>query len=226
MNRTLLVSSFGVLVTALRTRMRSIECAQFRAVVAPEDAMASAKKLASGLVFSVVLFAVAMAVNGSARAQGKPDRITSWDDFNIQLAEDPQISPDGKEIVYVREFADVMTDQRYTNLWIVSADGSRQRALTTGNRHDGSVRWSPDGTRIAFIGESNGKPQIFVRWMDSGQTARITNLSEAPGGINWSPDGKMISFTSLVLGKGPHIGDVPSPPEGAKWASPAKVYGD
>src|SRR5262249_30686895 len=162
----------------------------------------------------------------SAQGQGKPDRITAWDDFHIQLAEDPQISPDGKEIVYVREFADVITDQRYTNLWIVNADGIRHRALTSGNRHDNSPRWSPDGTRIAYIADAAGKPQIFVRWMDSGQAAQLTHSDEAPGSLKRSPEGKMSSFTSLVPGKAPHLADLPSPPEGAKWASPAKVYGD
>ncbi len=180
---------------------------------------------AKHLLRIVAIGCFCLAVTG-ARGQGRPDRITAWDDFNIQLAMDPQISPDGKEIVYVREFADVMTDQRYTNLWIVSADGTRHRALTTGNRHDNSPRWSPDGTRIAYIAEAAGKAQIFVRWMDSSQAAQITHLEEAPRAINWSPDGKMILFTSLVPGKGPHLAELPSPPEGAKWASPAKVYGD
>jgi len=48
--------------------------------------------------------------------------------------------------------------------------------------------------------------------MDTGQTARITNLEEAPDAIAWSPDGKMLSFSALVLGKGPHIADLPAPP--------------
>jgi len=56
--------------------------------------------------------------------------------------------------------------------------------------------------------------------MDTGQTARITNLEQAPDSIAWSPDGKMLSFSSLVLGKGPHIADLPAAPSGAKWADP------
>ena len=157
-------------------------------------------------------------------AQESSNRLTAMDEFQIQLATDPQISPDGKKIVYVRRFADPMTDRRYANLWIVNTDGTEHRPLTTGNRNDASPRWSPDGTRLAFLGESEGKQQIFVRWMDSGQTARITNLEQAPDAINWSPDGKMLSFSSLVLGKGPHLADLPMPPAGAKWAEPATMY--
>jgi dipeptidyl aminopeptidase/acylaminoacyl peptidase len=183
--------------------------------------MRGARQILRGIAACPLALALALPM---VCAQEKLAKITAADDFNIQLAGDPQISPDGKEIVYVREFADIMTDQRYTNLWTVSADGSRHRALTTGNRHDSSPRWSPDGMRIAFVGTVAGHAQILVRWMDSGQTAVLTNLEEAPGGINWSPDGKAISFTSLVPGKAPHLADLPAPPEGAKWASPAKAY--
>src|SRR2546427_8094616 len=65
---------------------------------------------------------------------------------------------------------------------------------------------------------------MYVRWMDTGQTARITNLDQAADAIEWSPDGRMISFSALAPGKGPHIAELPSPPSGAKWADPATVY--
>src|SRR5260370_25942979 len=77
-------------------------------------------------------------------AQDAYHKITAMDEFQLQIASDPQISPDGKKIVYVRRFADPMTDKRYTNLWIINADGSDHRPLTTGNRSDSSTRWSPD----------------------------------------------------------------------------------
>jgi len=95
-----------------------------------------------------------------------------------------------------------MTDKRYSNLWIINSDGTDHRPLTTGNRSDSSPRWSPDGMRLAYLSDADGKQQIYIRWMDTGQTARITNLEQAPDSIAWSPDGKMLSFSSLVLGKG------------------------
>lgn len=158
------------------------------------------------------------------RAQDAPHKLTAMDEFQLQVAADPQISPDGKKIVYVRRFADPMTDRRCSNLWIINADGTDQRPLTTGNRSDTSPRWSPDGTRIAYLAEVEGKAQILVRWMDTGQTARITNLEQSPDAIVWSPDGKMLSYSALVLGKGPHLADLPTPPAGAKWADPAAAY--
>lgn len=117
-----------------------------------------------------------------------------------------------------------MTDRRYANLWIINADGSDHRPLSTGNRNDVSPRWSPDGSRLAYLSDADGKQQIYIRWMDSGQTARVTNLEQAPDAISWSPDGKMLSFSALVLGKGPHLADLPTPPAGAKWADPATAY--
>ncbi len=157
----------------------------------------------------------------SASATAQSNRLTAWDVFHLEYATDPQISPDGKKIIYVRQFAEVMTDRNLSNLWIINFDGSDHRPLTTGNRSDLSPRWSPDGARIAFISDQEGTPQIYVRWMDTGQTAKLTNLQYPPAGINWSPDGKQISFTSFVPDKPVQIGNVPSPPPGAKWAEPA-----
>jgi len=184
-------------------------------------------KLVRGILcLAAVLFAVFPAGMRAQENSHHDDahKLTVMDEFQIQLPTDPQISPEGKKIVYVRRFSDPMTDKRYSNLWIINADGTEHRALTTGNHSDASPRWSPDGTRIAYLSDADGKQQIYVRWMDSGQTARITNLEESPEAIAWSPDGKMLSFSSLVLRKGPHIADLPSPPEGAKWADPPKAY--
>ena len=153
----------------------------------------------------------------------KPDRLAAMDIFNFELAGDPQISPDGATIVYVRRFSDVMTDQRYSNLWTIDFDGTNHRPLTSGHQHDSAPRWSPDGTRLLYISDQEGSPQIYLRWMDTGQTARLTNLQHPPGGIGWSPDGKMISFSSFVPAEPRVIAKMPPAPPKATWAEPAKV---
>jgi acylaminoacyl-peptidase len=173
---------------------------------------------------AAVAFAVLLAclVSGVA-AQQESRGLKATDEFNIQFAGDPQISPDGTRIIYVRRFSDIMTDRRYSNLWIVNFDGSDNRPLTTGNFGDGSPRWSLDGTKVAYVSDRDGAPQIYVRWMDSGQTAKITSLQYPPAGIVWSPDGKSIAFTSLVAGAPPKVASMPSAPPGAKWADPPVV---
>jgi dipeptidyl aminopeptidase/acylaminoacyl peptidase len=174
---------------------------------------------------SAIAIGIFLMLSGAAaRAEEKSNRLTAMDVFNIQTASDPQISPNGKQIVYVRQFADVMSDRRASNLWIINFDGSENRALTTGTYSDSSPRWSSDGTRIAYVSERDGKSQIYVRWMDSGQTAKLTDLEYSPSGLEWSPDGKQISFSALVPAAPAKIGTLPAPPEGAKWADPPKVY--
>ncbi len=70
---------------------------------------------------------------------------------------------------------------------------------------------------------AEGSPQLYVRWMDSGQTALLTNLVQAPGAIAWSPDGKSIAFTQFVPSSKPPLATPPEKPEGASWAPPVKV---
>ncbi len=72
----------------------------------------------------------------SVHAEIKP--LQPLDIFEFEYAGDPTISPNGRQIVYVRHFSDIMTDLRYTNLWLINADGTGHRALTTGHHHDGS----------------------------------------------------------------------------------------
>ncbi len=160
----------------------------------------------------------------SAVAEEKSNRLTASDVFNLQYAVDPQISPDGRRIVYVREFSDMLSDRRCSNLWVINFDGTDNRPLTTGTHSDTSPRWSPDGTRIAFLSDQDGKSQIYVRWMDTGQTAKITSLQQPPSGIAWSPDGKQISFAALVPSAPLRIANLPAAPAGAKWADPPKAY--
>jgi acylaminoacyl-peptidase len=172
--------------------------------------------VAVGLVFFTGL------MSGPVRGDA-PKPLTMQDIFNLQLAADPQISPDGKRIVYVRRFNDIMTDQRHSNLWIIDVDGSNHRPITTGNFNDASPRWSRDGTQIIYVSNRDGGPQIYRRWMDSGQTAKLTSLTAAPDGIAWSPDDRWISFTMFVPDKPASLIQMPAAPEGAKWAEPAKV---
>jgi dipeptidyl aminopeptidase/acylaminoacyl peptidase len=171
----------------------------------------------------ILWFYLVLAFCGGVRADEALPPLAIEDVFNIQLATDPQISPDGKRIVYVRQFSDIMTDKRHSNLWIVSADGRDHRPLTTGNHNDTSPRWSADGSQVAYLSDRDGGPQIYRRWMDSGQTAKLTNLATAPSGIAWSPDGKWISFTAHLPETKPPLVSMPKPPEGAKWAEPARV---
>ena len=158
-----------------------------------------------------------------AAAPGAPRPISATDVFEIRTVADPQISPDGKRIVYVVNFADIQSDTRYSNIWTINFDGSDNRPMTSGNYHETTPRWSPDGSRIAFISDREGSPQIYQRWIDTGQTAKLTNLTDAPSGLAYSPDGRTIAFLSMVPEAPRKLGNLPTPPAGARWAEQARI---
>jgi len=139
-------------------------------------------------------------------------RFEPMDVFQLEYAADPRISPDGGQVVYVRTSMDIMRDRKRSELWIVGADGSGHRRLGEG----GSPRWSPDGTRIAYTAGG----QIHLRWMDTGETATLTQLTESPSGLRWSPDGRHIAFNMLVPYPPPSLAAPPRAPAGAEWADP------
>ena len=154
--------------------------------------------------------------------EAQTTKLGPMDIFNLEYATSPEISPDGQWVVYVRQYFDVMTDKRYSNLWIARTDGTDHRPLTSGKYTEGQPAWSPDGKRLAYVSTREGSPQIYVRWMDNGQTSPITKVQEPPSGIAWSPDGSQIAFFKLVPAPALTVGQQPPPPPGATWAAPAK----
>ncbi len=162
---------------------------------------------------------VLLVLTGSVQA-AQP--LAPMDVFELEYATEAQISPNGEQVVYVRHFNDVMTDRRYRNLWIVDADGTGHRPLSAGRHLADFPRWSPDGSRLAYLSDESGSMQIHVRWMDTGDSAAITSGALPPGNIAWSPDGKRIAFTRLVPEAPLVIGEMPPAPDGAEWAPPPK----
>jgi dipeptidyl aminopeptidase/acylaminoacyl peptidase len=177
-----------------------------------------------------ILLTILIALSGLASAsaqtttlsQTKP-QLQLTDVFQLEYASDPQISPDGAQVVFVRNFMDIMKDRERGNLWIVKSDGTDLRPLTTGLQNDFSPRWSPDGRKLLYASATDTGVQIFLRWMDTGQTARLTQLARSPQNLVWSPDGRWIAFTMLVPEKPQPLVSLPAPPEGAEWADPPKL---
>ncbi len=143
------------------------------------------------------------------------------DVFSMEYVSDPQISPDGSKIIYVRNFKDVMTDRNLSNLWMVNFDGSGNRPLTTGNQNDLYPRWSHDSKKIIYKSNSqDDKMKLYLMWLDTRETTALTNSSSSPGAVSWSWDDSYLAFTMFVPTEMKSIVHLPSKPEGASWNKP------
>jgi dipeptidyl aminopeptidase/acylaminoacyl peptidase len=172
------------------------------------------------LIFASVLLAAALpCVAEPAKPVLKP-----LDVFDLQWVADPQISPDGRSIAYVRMRLDIKTDKPRGVIWLTGVDGKHARPLS-GADHNTSPRWSPDGTRIAYLGTgSDGSNQLFVYWVDSNVTAAISHFIESPSSLAWSPDGRSLAFTMPVKAERKSLKvELPDAPKGANWAEPPKL---
>ena len=147
------------------------------------------------------------------------------DVFELEWADDPQISPDGRRVVYRRMGMDISADNRRGNLWLITSAGDDHRKLTSYAGNESSARWSPDGNRIAYVRENTetGDSDIHVYWLRSGEHARITRVSGTPDELRWAPDGGRIAFSLVVKSEEPKLVDMPKAPEGSTWAEPARV---
>src|SRR5258708_15898767 len=169
-----------------------------------------------------VLAALSLAAPGYAQ-RAKP-AFKPLDVFDVQWATDPQVYPDGRSIAYVRMGFDIKADRARGAVWLVGADGKKERPLR-GAPTSGAPRWSPDGTRIAYISRAaDGSAQLFMYWTASGISAPISNFTESPAGLAWSPDGKWLAFTmSVAQERKPLKVELPETPKNAKWADPPKL---
>src|SRR5688572_1217996 len=166
------------------------------------------------------------AVTLLSTAQDAPARpaFSPMDVFALEWASDPQISPDGARIAYVRRSFDVKTDTSRSTIWLADSDGGNHRPLVDGAGNQSSPRWSPDGKRLAFVAAGPDGAQIHLHWFADGVTARVTNLLDAPTRLAWSPDGRQLAFVMRVPSKQePLKVELPEAPKGANWAEPLKA---
>jgi dipeptidyl aminopeptidase/acylaminoacyl peptidase len=171
-------------------------------------------------------FAVLLLFAAPAAAQEGPSRIFEARDlFSLESASDPQISPDGSRIAYVRRSGDIMTDRMRPTIWLIDTRSGEQAPLAAGPGAHSQPRWSLDGKRLAYISTAEGgTAQLFVRWLASGESVRITGLPDSPTSLAWSPDGRQIAYTMHVPGDGMKLGTAPAKPEGAQWAAPLEIH--
>ena len=175
--------------------------------------------IASRAVRSLTAFGMtAIVLATRASAQNRLFTVDRY--FDIERVSSPRISPDGNHIVFSRAHVDPMKDAWVGLLWEMEADGSRQRQLVKGS----SAQWSPDGTRIAYLAEADGKSQLWVRYMDAeGAAIQVTRGERSPVTFRWSPDSKSLAFTMPVPDSATWNVAMPHAPAGAQWTPPPRV---
>ncbi len=171
----------------------------------------------------LLLACVAGAVGQAwAGVHDDPRYLQPKDLFDLEWAGSPALSPDGRQAVYQRKGYDILTDRQRNTLWQLDVESGRHWPLA-GGADGGSPLWSPDGKRLAWVANRDGRAQIVVHWVDGGQQVELGWLPQAPGSLAWSPDGRQLAFTMLVQADTPSLAKLPEKPEGAEWAPSAKL---
>ena len=145
----------------------------------------------------IVVAAFMIPVTSYAQAK----RVMTIDDLitTVRVA-DPQVSADGKRILYTRTTTTLDTGRRNSDIWFVSSDGSAPaRQLVGGDRSENTARFTPDGKRVVFISNRDGEPQIYVADADGRDPKQLTKLAAGvQGPVVVSPDSKKVAFVSDV----------------------------
>ncbi|MFY9610521.1 MAG: S9 family peptidase [Blastocatellia bacterium] len=145
------------------------------------------------LIALTAVASMAAAQIASAAVQAKR-AMTLEDVMSLRVVSDPRISPDGKLVAFVVTQADMKTNLRNTDVWLVPADGGEPQQLTRSPKRDDQPRWSSDSRRLAFISDRDGKAQVYVLSIDAGEARKVTDVQTSVQSFEWSPDGKRIAY--------------------------------
>jgi dipeptidyl aminopeptidase/acylaminoacyl peptidase len=135
-------------------------------------------------------------------APTSPHPFSALDLLAMDRISDPQVSPDGKSVAFVRRVTDLQANRGRTDLWLVPSDGGEPRRLTRGPGSDNHPRWAPEGDALYFLSGRSGSTQIWkLPLRDDGFTEprQVTDLPVAIADLVVSPTGEHLAFSAEVF---------------------------
>lgn len=156
--------------------------------------------------------------------------LTEFDLLEFEFVSDPQLSPDGTRVAYVRTVIDKESNDYRSQIFVVPFEGGTPQPYTAGLGKETHPRWSPDGKYLAFLtqresagasagdqtakGKKKSGAQLYLLPTSGGEARCITDIESGVNAFVWSPDGAKIAFTSNIE------------PDGPKYLSEARGDGD
>ena len=185
--------------------------------------------IAAGLILAApsaaALFATSAAAQEPAGESARADDI-----YALSLVTNPEVSPDGRRVLFTRAAFDRATDRRTSELWMAHIDAAGavidKRLMVARDVNPRSATFSPDGSRIAYVAQHMGRAQIHVLALAEGIGRPVTSGEISPGAPTWSPDGRRIAFVGRVAAAPVVIAGMPEKPKGADAAPDAKIISD
>lgn len=166
---------------------------------------------------------VALAISAVSFVAGADEvkRFSAEDIFALEHASAVQISPDGSQIVYVRNSNNIYTDNALRSLWIIDTQRGSQESLYAGEASYTQPVWSVDGSKLAFVSSKDGEHHIHIHWVGTERHEEIAKLDSVPASLSWSPDNSQLAFSMNVEAPITEFAQSvyrPTPPQDAEWA--------
>jgi len=159
----------------------------------------SGKENIMRLIYSFVFILCVCTGSVFAAGSGPTHPFTIHDMLAMNRLSDPQVSPDGKCIVFVLRRTDIEENKGRSDLWLAGADGTALRRLTSHQASDSNPRWSPDGKSVWFVSSRSDTSQVWRIAIDGGEAEQVTEQPLDVGNLIVAPDGRRIAFTMEVF---------------------------
>lgn len=120
--------------------------------------------------------------------------LTAEDLYRLKLVSNPQISPDGKHIIFAVNRVDEKTEKKYSDLWLIDVESGELQQFTYGDYTDTNARWSPNGRYISYLSnrKKESQMQLYLLPFGGGEGRPLTEMEGSFASYEWSPDGSTV----------------------------------